>query len=457
MLDPIIKFLKEKDELDAAKILLDTMAKYASSIEEYDTLGRLYHDIKEYNFARKWAEMALSIAKTPESLYACRANLAKLCNHMNDPEKALFYLKINERINPNNPEILLEQVFSFFLLNQKDESEKILRVLAQRDDIDENVRNRVNFNLGTYDLYKGKFQEGLRGFILTGKEIDITKKRSLPFKQWEGGIIPGQKLLIAAEAGIGDEIINFRFCKQLREFGMEPIWMTAGRPDLANVFSKNGTRSYSNLQEVVENEGQELMWCYSMALPIYLDVQPDNLWDGPYLTADSEYVEKHAPLFSHTAHKKKIGVRWSGNSRYEQDLHRVLDAERIFNLLPRDKASIYSLQRDENTEILNDYPEIVDLQSSMQTYSDTLGIMSHLDLIITSCTSVAHAALAMGKKVIVMVPISAYYTWASTHDQTSIWYGDNVTVLRQTDHQNWDKPFEELHLVLIEFFAKNNK
>ena len=86
---------------------------------------------------------------------------------------------------------------------------------------------------------------------------------------------------------------------------------------------------------------------------------------------------------------------------------------------------------------------IHDLSDKLETWDDTLACIENLDYVITSCTSIAHAAAAMGKKTIILVPISAYYTWSHSGEQ-SPWYGDNVILLRQQRPRTWDEPIEKL-------------
>ena len=46
MLDNVIEFLKTQDELDPARDLLNTFAKYATIPEEYDQLGKWFMGIR---------------------------------------------------------------------------------------------------------------------------------------------------------------------------------------------------------------------------------------------------------------------------------------------------------------------------------------------------------------------------------------------------------------------------
>jgi len=195
-----------------------------------------------------------------------------------------------------------------------------------------------------------------------------------------------------------------------------------------------------------------------MSVPVYLDVQVKDLWDGPYITADPEYIEKwkwisEKPLENHpdTPNKPKVGIRWTGNPAYEHDLHREVPLTLLNDIIYDRGYKVYSLQRDHGAdEIYTDalYTEITDLQYELEHIEDTLAVIHHLDFVITSCTSVAHMAATMGKKTYVLVPITAYYTWASTTDTSSIWYGDNVKVLRQIVHKSWAEPLKQLEDLL---------
>lgn len=448
MLDQVIEFFKRTDELKAARDVLNVVAKYARRAEEYDNLGRWYMEVKDYPSAIRYTEKALVNTPTNEGMYACRANLAKLYNHINDPKSSLRYSSANLTINPSDYEALMEQVFSFFLLNDKKKSEDILRDLLEQPDLPEILVPRIKFNLGTYDLYAGKFQQGLRGFLLEGKKLGIWKPQSLPFKFWDGGVQLDKTIIILAEGGIGDEIINFRFMKKLTEVGMNPIWYTT-RTDLGKVFARMGYQVCYNLDHVP----QDSLWTYSMSLPIYLDTQPSELWNGSYLTADPEYIKKWDWLVAEKNEAVLAGLRWTGNPNYEHDLHREIPLTDVFKVVRAKGYSVISLQRDDGAnDIYNVEPfvcaNILDIQDKLETIDDTLAVIHHLDVVVTSCTSIAHMSAAMGKKTYVIVPITAYYTWASTTDTTSIWYPDNVVVLRQITHKSWEEPLLQLDKLL---------
>ena len=156
------------------------------------------------------------------------------------------------------------------------------------------------------------------------------------------------------------------------------------------------------------------------------------------------YNEKYDWIKSN---KLKIGIRWQGNPDYDNDLHRSVPLKEIYESVKHIDADFYSLQRDVGLEELTDFPGLIPLHDHMKSFEDTLSIIDHLDLVITSCTSIAHASASMGKKTFILIPISAYYTWTHSLEQ-SPWYSDNVTLFRQERPRTWKEPLLKLNQLL---------
>ena len=437
MLENLVEFLKEKGEKHQAISLLETLEKHAFSFDEYDSVAKSFFKIKEYERAIKSALNAYLTAYSNDLRWTSRYNLINVYNHANYPELAMKYIKQAEISIQDNIEISLEKAYSYFLLNQKDKAETLLsNILLNSENLPEEYENKIKFNLGTYYMYRDEFQKGLSLFLNEGKKLEFWKSVELPLKIWDKIPQKGKDIVICAEAGIGDEIINVRFLKYLKEKGMNPIWYT-NRTDLVDVFNRNGFTSVSNLKEIKD---EETLYSYSMSLPLDLNLQYENLWYGPYLKSSEEYDKKYEWMNSN---KLKIGIRWQGNPDYDQDLHRSIPLEKIYETLKDVDADFYSLQKDNGLEEIHNFPNLIDMERYMESFEDTLSIINKLDIIITSCTSIAHASAAMGKRTIVIVPISAYYIWTHSTKQ-SPWYGDNVTLLRQQTPRTWDEPLSEL-------------
>ena len=452
----IVNFLEKQNEDKLASDVIDVFARNFEGLEQVNLLAKLYLDVRNIPKAEEFGLKVLHMARTSEEKYNARANLGKMYNNINEPEKSLFHSKLNKLITPNNPDVLLEMVFSLYLLNKKDEAEKILRDLKEHEDqLDEHHRDIVNFNLGTYDLEQGKFIEGLKGFMLKGRKLNIWfSPRQLPYKFWEGGAYPGKTLILFAEGGgIGDEMLSVRFMDELINIGFEPVYYTS-RKDLYDIFNRCGYRTVMNL----DNIPSDAMWTYFMQVPIYLNSKPETVVRAKYLYPSNEAREKWAFVKND---KLKIGVRWQGNAKNERDLHRKVPLDCIMGTLNetfKDKnVEYYSLQLGDGIEEGDNYPELINVSDRINSYDDTMALLENLDIVITSCTSVLHASAIVGTPTCALVPISAYFTWVSPVTEgrpkdASIWYDDNLRIFRQVTPKKWDEPLTEMSNYMKEIF-----
>ena len=418
-------------QFEKAKIVLDLLKPYAHRIEEIDQLGKLYSEIREFNDTLELAQKIYALVDNPQSKFDARVNIIRAYLSLNKPIEALTYIGINEKERPNDHPNQMDKAMCYFLLDQKDKGEAILRKILTEPHTDD-IDIRINFNLGTYDLRNGKFKEGLRHVLLDGRKLNIWHEFKFPKEQlWEGTPQPGKTIVLCAEGGIGDEIISVRFMKHFREVGMNPIWYS-DRKDICEIFERCGFPTISN----IKNIPPDWLWTYSMPSPTYLDLDEDDLWHGSYLTSLNK-----SPKLPDTG-KKKIGIKCMGNPKYDQDLHRTIPFEELIDSIPED-YEIYSFHIDEEFN----HPRVIQLKDKIKTWDDTFDYINQMDIVISSCTSLIHAAGAIGKESIVIIPILTYYTWAKPDYHTK-WYGDNLTILRQREYDNWKAPLKELKEML---------
>ena len=416
-------------QFEKAKIVLDLLKPYASNVQEIDQLGKLYSEIREFHDTLELAQKIYTLVDSPQQKFDSRVNIIRAYLNLNEPYKALEYILINEKEKPNDHPNQMDKAMVYFLLDKKDEGEKILRKILTEPRT-QDVDNRVRFNLGTYELRNGNFKKGLYSVLLEGRKLHIWHEFKFPKDQlWQGNPQPGKTIVLCAEGGIGDEIISVRFMKHFKDIGMNPIWYTE-RKDIGEIFTRNGFSIISDLKTVPK----DWLWTYSMPTPCYLDLDENQLWYGPYLKPLN-----NCPMLSG---KKKIGIKTMGNPKYDQDLHRTIPFEHLIDCIPED-YTIYSFHIDEDFH----HPRVINLKDKIKSWDDTLDYLNQMDTVVSSCTSLIHAAGAIGKQSIVMIPILTYYTWAKPGYHTK-WYGDSLTILRQTEYNNWNSPLKELKNLL---------
>lgn len=452
-LEPVTSTLSKMGRQDLAVDILETFGKYSTDFIQFDNLSKCYFKLKIYDKAVEYGEKAL--LKTPNE-YITRTNLIKIYNHYNYPERALNYISINESINPYDSNAKFEKAYSLFLLNRKDEAERsLLDLLNGKLPLSEPLKNRLLFNLGTYNLLRDRFQEGLNGFIIGGGKVGIWKEKRITDSKFDAPFWNGKsdvdQLIIYPEAGFGDEIINVRFMKHLQDLKITPYWYVEQnnigyvneRKGWLELLKSNNIKTISDISEIKDR--RNLKWTYAMHLPIYLNLEYKDLWNGPYLKSSKDFKKKWTLKNNKVP---KIGIRWQGNPFYEQNLHRSYKVSDLYEGLKSIKADFYSLQRDVGLEEIKDFPGLIDMSDNLGSIEDTAGIIENLDIVITSCTSIAHLSASMGKETYVFVPISSYYVWCHTGEK-SPWYGDNVIQLRQESPRSWKEPINKLKKFLI--------
>ena len=294
---------------------------------------------------------------------------------------------------------------------------------------------RAQFNMGWMQLRDGDFSGGIlnmnagrltdiwgNGFIDTDKPI------------WQGEDLTGKRLLFNCEAGFGDEIIFIRFVEDLHKLGAEVT--VACSESLMSIFNRLPFVSCVIKKELASAASFDY-WLPSMAAPIPLKTEYEDLSGEPYLTTEQSIVDKYAEIMD--SDKLKVGIRWRGLPQFERDQFRKFPEKLMFDAVNQPGVQAYSLQRD------LDYrpPEhVVDLEENMTSWDETAAIIANLDLVVTSCTAVAHLAAALGVKTWVLIPILHYFVWALP-GPTSPWY-DSVELYRQTEFGSWVEPFNKI-------------
>ncbi len=301
---------------------------------------------------------------------------------------------------------------------------------------------RAAFNRGWYYMWRGDLQEGMRLMDL-GRSISVFGSEMLPPEappQWPGSKaklttgerpprdLEGKTVLLRGEGGFGDEMIHVRFAKDLAERGATVV--VSCHAGLVSLFARAPGVARAVPHHLINQTAFDY-WVPAMSAARWLGHTFDTLPGQKYLTADPAFVQKWAPVFAGPG--KKVGIRWSGNPRFEHEQHRRFPAEPLIGLHQVPGVTVYSLQKGDDLRDLP--PQVVDLGQRLESWEDTAAAMEHMDLVITSCTATAHLAGALGKPTWVIVPVLPYYLWALPGN-TSPWY-DTVRLFRQDAYGDW--------------------
>ena len=309
--------------------------------------------------------------------------------------------------------------------------------------------DRIAFNRGWHTLRAGDLAGGI-ALLDRGRKVGVFGSLAMEGSKplWDGGEVKGKTILLHGEGGLGDEMVNVRFAKAIADRGGRVL--VSCHPTLKTIFSR-----VPGVWQVVANKDLKSdmydAWLPAMSAAGILGYSYDTLPPATYLTARPDMVAKWAKIITADPGVLKIGLRWSGNPQFEHEQFRRFPVEPLLALAQIPGVKLFSLQRDVNLWPLP--PVMADLGWRLETWEDTAGAIANLDLVVSSCTSVAHLAGAMGRETWVIVPLLPYYIWARPGD-TSSWY-ETVRLFRQTTEGDWRTPLAAVKNALLTKLGRN--
>jgi hypothetical protein len=420
--------LLTNDKRQLAFDLLDHFFEKAKTLTEFDAIGELSLKTEYRALRLKCAETAHAIAVTTDEKRSSRTNLINAYNAMNYPEKALYYIELQLKQTPDDFLTLCQKTANISLMGDKETAEKIIKDLFVKF-----PEKQLDLNNMMYSkfLKEGNLAKGIVSFVESYKKKNDLFETQLNMKRWDGIARPGRTVYVNSEGGIGDELINIRFFKHIEKLGMIPILCSPNNnfyKDKNNLFRRHGIEILSESYSIDKTQ----YWAPMMSLPSILNLSEKDLWSGTYL----EPLGKKA---INNNGKFKIGIKCAGNPFFAQDEYRKIPLDLMLSYLPED-ADIYYIDK-----LKVDHPRVTNLADEIDSWEDTLDIINSMDCIVSSCTSLVHAAGAIGKTTFVVVPIAEYYIWTTSRtDYSSPWYGPNFHVMKQKELRDWNKPLSEV-------------
>ena len=300
--------------------------------------------------------------------------------------------------------------------------------MAQKIEAAEPGNHRAAYNRGWYALRQGQIQKGYQ-LMDRGRIAGVfgDSPPNVPTPKWDGKS-KGTTLLVL-EGGLGDQIHQVRYAARIAQ--------RAGRCVVACSGPLCGLLSTVAGVSAVVQHGAEYglyhdFWIAGMSAVVPLGYEAEDLDGTPYI--DVPQVIK--------GRRRRIGLRWQGSSVFEKEHAKKFPAEGFFAAFAGVDAEFVSLQRDEGAALKPDWVQ----GQNLSTWQDTQNAVAACDLVVSSCTSVAHLAGAMGIDTWVITPVMPYFLWATPGYHTP--YYDSVRLLRQTTYGDWQAPFDELKELL---------
>ena len=295
----------------------------------------------------------------------------------------------------------------------------------------------VHSNRSCLRLLLGDFEHGWEEFEWRWRVPDFAPwRRDFAQPQWLGDApLAGRTILLHAEQGFGDAIQFVRYAPLVAARGAKVV-LEVPPPLTALCASLAGVSS-------VVSRGEQLpefdCHCPLLSLPLAFRTRLETIpATVAYLSASPDGVIKWKQRLPCTP-MRRVGIAWAGNPDFKGDRSRSIGLARFSPLLAVPGIEFVGLQKDlreEDHDILRDYPHLVSVDDAIEDFADTAAILSSVDLVITSDSAVAHLAGALGKPVWVLLQHVADWRWLRARDDNP-WY-PTARLFRQPKLDDWE-------------------
>ncbi|MDA8138509.1 MAG: tetratricopeptide repeat protein [Desulfobacteraceae bacterium] len=298
----------------------------------------------------------------------------------------------------------------------------------------------------------------LEGWIDFDWRFRIPQRKSIyPFDldgpRWSGELVPHAAILIHDEQGLGDTIHMVRYlpmvkarCRRLileTRKELVPLLKNAAGIDQLIVRSTNG-----------RPEAKYDFHFPLLSLPRLFRTTPETApGQQPYLLADRIKAEVWRNRLPSSG--MKIGLAWAGRPQHTNDRNRSCQLSQLRPILEMPGISFVGLQKGPATEQSKEFigrSDFINLDAELSDFSDTAAVLTHIDLLITVDTAIAHLAGAMGKPVWVMIPFIPDWRWGMT-SATTPWY-PTMRLFRQPRPKDWEAVIQAMKKELEIFILK---
>jgi tetratricopeptide (TPR) repeat protein len=317
--------------------------------------------------------------------------------------------------------------------------------------------------LGMLRLREGEFASGWEAYEARLELPAMFTPRHLPRPRWAGQSLHGRTLLIAAEQGLGDEIMFASLVPELTAESGRCLLECDQR--LAGLFGRSfdctiiGVARHEpewtrHTEERLPSLPAVDYWSPAGSLP---RLRRRSATDFPahrgYLRADPARVARARERLDSFSGGRRIGLAWSGGTPQTRRAERSMPLAALATALAPHATALVSLQHgDPRAEVLASFagggPVVHHWPEVAGDLEEMAAMICALDLVVTTCGTLVHLAGALGHPVWVLAPHAAEWRYGSA-GTTMAWY-PSARVFRQSTPGAWDDPLAAVARALRE-------
>ena len=316
----------------------------------FETLFQAYIRNKDFN---KIADKEEFVNKNYFKNYSLMFNLALAFKNLKQNLLAIKYYDKALKINPASYDAWFNLAHIYSVEGQCKNAVSALKVCAKLKPHDSETEYFLSIAL----MRTKDYDKGLKLFEnrLCRQTAIALQNKTYPHlasfdKVWKGQNIKDKTIFVYYEAGFGDVIMFSRYLPLLKKKCKKIVFYP--QKPLVPLF----TQSLLGVDEIIDGFIPEQNMDFDvhvplLSLPYLLGLKGKKVFESSegYLSANQNLVnEFHEKYFDND--KIKIGIKWQGNTYYDQD--RVIPTEAFSPLIEIDNTQFYSFQTFEGSEEL---------------------------------------------------------------------------------------------------------
>jgi tetratricopeptide (TPR) repeat protein len=302
----------------------------------------------------------------------------------------------------------------------------------------------AHFNRAATLLLTGNFAEGWREYEYRFDTREPTTARpTLSLPSWNGEALIGRRIVVYAEQGFGDIIQFARYLPLLKRAGAEVTFLAPAK--LARLFAPL-RRDVTLVSSVDESRASDFQCALASLARRFGTDESTVPCPVPYLFAEDDRVKAWRARIG--THGFKIGICWQGTPNRYVDKGRSVPLNQMLPLSQIPGVRLISLQKQHGLDQLLRMPPEMRVETpdafdaGADAFIDTAAIMNVLDLVVTSDTSVAHLAGALGRPTWLALKYVPEWRWMLQRDDTP-WY-PSIRLFRQPARGDWPAVFSAM-------------
>ena len=308
---------------------------------------------------------------------------------------------------------------------------------------------QARFNAAISHLLKGDLAAGWQGFESRWR-VPGARRRIFDRPEWTGGDLAGKTVFVYGEQGLGDVLHFLRFVPPLAARGARVVVevqdslvrLAASVAGAETVIGASSPPPDFDLHSPL------------LSLPSRLGTTLENIpAEIPYLTPPAATVALWKTRLDarFAPGELRVGIAWQGNARAKADSGRSPPLAQFAPLAEIPGLCLISLQKGDGLDQLAGMGgKIAELGAEYQAgdFADTAAVMMGLDLIVSSDTSVANLAGALGRRVWIALKRVPDWRWLLERED-SPWY-PTARLFRQPVAGDWTTVFARIAAALRE-------